>query len=116
MFAIAQRMDRLLTIVDYNGIQSVGRSDEIMGHTSLEEKFRAFGWGVRTIDGGSTSEIFQALGDLPFEKSRPSSIIAKTKAKISFMEDDVLWHYRKPSDDDLSRALRELGERPIHLE
>ncbi|KPK85870.1 MAG: hypothetical protein AMJ94_18565, partial [Deltaproteobacteria bacterium SM23_61] len=43
MFAAAQRMDSLLAIVDYNGIQAVGRSDEIMGHTSLEEKFQAFG-------------------------------------------------------------------------
>lgn len=116
MFAAAQGLDRLLAIVDYNGIQSVGRSDELMGNTDLEQKFRAFGWGTRSINGNSIPEICQALAEFPFEAGKPSAIIAKTSAGVSFMSDDVLWHYRKPSRDELSRALSELGERPIHLE
>jgi transketolase len=112
MFATAQHLDRLLAIVDYNGIQAVGRSDEIMGHASLEDKFRAFGWAARTIDGNDLSEIMSALDDFPFEAGRPSAIIAKTKggAGVSFMEDQVLWHYRVPSTEELQRALQELGE------
>ena len=118
MFAAAQSLDRLLAIVDYNGIQAVGRSDEIMGHTSLEEKFRAFGWAACTIDGNNLSEIIRALDDFPFEPGRPSAIIAKTRsgAGVSFMEDQVLWHYRRPSNAELQRALQELGEMPIHRE
>lgn len=116
MFAAAQRMDSLLAIVDYNGIQAVGRSDEIMGHTSLEEKFQAFGWASRTINGNNLSEILKALDEVPFQEGRPSAIIAKTRAGVSFMEDQVLWHYRVPSDEDRKRALQELGTTPIHLE
>ena len=116
MFAAAKHLDRLLAIVDYNGIQAVGRSDELMGHTSLEQKFRAFGWAARTINGNDSSEIIAALDDFPFEPGRPSAIIAKTVggAGVSFMEDQVLWHYRVPPADELQRALQELGEKPLH--
>lgn len=116
MFAAAQKLERLVAIVDYNDIQAVGRSDEIMGHTSLEEKFRAFGWEARTIDGNSISDIQAAFDDIPFRDGFPSAIIAKTRSGVSFIGDDVSWHYRKPSEGDLRRAIEELGEQPIHME
>jgi transketolase len=118
MFAAANHLENLLLIVDYNGLQSVGRTDELMGYTSLAEKFRAFGWGVRTVNGLDIPAIVEALTEFPFEKNRPSAMIAKTiaGAGISFMEDQVLWHYRVPSDEDLGRALTELKESAIHFE
>ncbi|MEI6149497.1 MAG: transketolase [bacterium] len=116
MFAAAQRLDHLVAIVDYNGIQAVGKSDEIMGHTSLARKFEAFGWSAREIDGTNMKSIVDTLSSLPFEKGRPSAIVARTRMGVSFMEGDVLWHYRKPSAEELARALAELGERPIQLE
>jgi len=116
MFAAAQRLDRLLAIVDNNGLQAVGRSDALMGYTSLEEKFRAFGWAARTVNGNSMSEITAALGGVPFEAGRPSAIIARTRGGygVDFMEDQVLWHYRTPSCEDLQRALSKLGRPPLH--
>lgn len=118
MFAAAKHLDSLLLIVDYNGIQSVGRSDELMGFTSLEEKFTAFGWNAKTIDGLSPAALHEALSSVPFGPSRPSAIIAKTMAGagVSIMEDQVLWHYRVPSDEDLAQALAELDATPIHRE
>ena len=116
MFAAAQRLDRLLAIVDNNGLQAVGRSDALMGYTSLEEKFRAFGWSARTINGNSMKEITGALIEVPFEEGRPSALIARTRggSGVDFMEDQVLWHYRTPSPDDLQRALSKLGQLPLH--
>lgn len=116
MFAAAQKLDRLVAIVDYNGIQAVGKSDDLMGHTSLAEKFKAFGWAARDIDGTDMRTIVDTLAALPFEPGRPSAIVARTRLGVSFMEGDVLWHYRKPSADELARALAELGERPLQLE
>lgn len=113
-FAAAHNLDRLLAVVDYNGIQAVGRTDEIMGHTSFEEKFRSFGWGAVTVDGTDMRAIVDALSKFPFEKGKPSAIIAKTRMKVSFMEDDVLWHYRKPSGEELEKALSEIGAKPIY--
>jgi transketolase len=118
MFAAAQKLGNLLAIVDNNGLQAVGRSDVLMGHTSLEEKFRAFGWAARTINGNNMTEIVAALADVPFEKDRPTAIIAKTVggSGIKFMEDQVLWHYRTPSEEEKNRALAELGEAPLQKE
>jgi len=117
MLASAHKLERLLAIVDYNGLQAVGRSDEIMGHTSLEEKFRSFGWAARTIRGNRMDEILAALDAVPFEPGRPTALIARTVggAGVSFMQDQTLWHYRVPSDEELAKALAELGERPLHL-
>ena len=117
-FAVANRLDNLLLIVDYNRVQSVGRSDNLMGFTSLEEKYKAFGWAARTINGNNISEVIETLKEFPFEKGRPSAIIAKTiaGAGVSFMENQVLWHYRVPSDEDLKKALQELSEFPVYTE
>lgn len=115
MFAAANKLDRLLAIVDYNGIQAVGRSDDLMGHTRLEEKFRAFGWAARAVDGSDMREIVATLAAVPFEPGRPSAIVARTRTGVSFMDGSVLWHYRKPDAADLEQALAELGERPLHL-
>ena len=114
MFAAAHHLDRLLAIVDYNGIQAVGISDEIMGHTSLEDKFRSFGWAARTIDGSDMKSVVAALNQVPFEKNKPSAIVAKTKMGVSFMENDVLWHYRKPSEDERDKVFAELNAKPIY--
>jgi transketolase len=118
MFAAAKKLSNLLLVVDYNGIQSVGRSDELMGYTSLEEKFRAFGWSAQTTDGLDPGALGSVLAAVPFDSGKPSAIIAKTRAGagVSFMENQVLWHYRVPSDDDLANALAELGSSPIHKE
>jgi len=118
MFAVAKRLDNLLAIVDYNGIQSIGRTDELNGGASLAEKFRAFGWGVQAVDGHNLKEILAALNQVPFESGRPSAIIAKTRAGagVSLMEDRVLWHYRTPSEEEVKKALKELGAVPIHLQ
>ena len=116
MFAAAQRLENLLAIVDYNGIQAVGRADDIMGHTDLAAKFRAFGWGAMTIDGNDMADVLRALEALPLEPGRPSAIVARTRkgAGVPFMEDQVLWHYRVPSADDLAAAIQALGETPLH--
>ena len=115
MFAAAHKLENLLAIVDYNGKQAVGRSDEIMGFTSLEEKFRSFGWAALTVAGTRIGEILAALNRFPLEPGRPSAIIARTigGAGVSFMEGDQVWHYRCPSPEDLERALKELGEQPM---
>jgi transketolase len=118
MFAAARDLDHLVALVDYNGIGAVGRTDEIMGHTSIEEKFRAFGWGACTVDGNDVGAVIAALDRHPLRANRPSAIVLRTKkgAGVSFMEDQVLWHYRVPSKEDLQQALQELGETPLHLQ
>lgn len=116
MFGAAQGLENLVAVVDYNGIQSVGRTDALNGSTSFEEKFQAFGWGARTVDGHNVGEILQGLEAVPFRAGRPSVLIARTVAGrgVSRMEDQVLWHYRTPSKEDVQAAMHELRVEPVH--
>lgn len=114
-FACAHKQDRLVAIIDNNNMQAVGRTDQLMGGATFEDKFRAFGWGVRTVSGNNITEIKAALDDVPFVCGRPSAIVAKTVggAGVSFMEGATLWHYRVPSKEDMIKALNEIGEPPF---
>ena len=111
MFAAGRGLDRLAVVVDYNGLQAMGRCDDITALSPLADKWRAFGWATRELDGHDLGALVAAFDALPFEPGRPSALVARTvKGKgVSFMEDETEWHYRPPSADDLARALRELG-------
>ncbi len=118
MFAAAHGQNRLLAIIDYNGLQAVGRSAELMAPTEIAEKFQGFGWNARTIDGNDLEQVVETLAAVPFAPDRPSVLVARTRsgAGVSFMEDDLAWHYRAPSAEDLAKALAELGVAPLHRE
>jgi transketolase len=77
----------------------------------LADKWRAFRWAVREIDGHDHTLIQTALSSVPFEPGKPSVIIAHTiKGKgVSFMENQLAWHYRSPNAEQLAQALAELG-------
>jgi transketolase len=111
MFAAGQRLDNLVVLVDYNKLQAMGRSNEVTGLAPLAEKWRAFGWATRELDGHDMSALVEALEGVPFTPGRPTAIVAHTvKGKgVSFMEDDLEWHYRPPNADDLARALLEIN-------
>jgi transketolase len=112
LFAPQHRLDNLVAIVDYNGIQSFGAVADVLDLAPLADKWRAFRWGVREIDGHDHAALATAFAGVPFEPGRPSAVIARTvKGKgVSFMENELAWHYRSPSDAELAVALAELGE------
>jgi transketolase len=114
LFAPHHRLDNLVVIVDYNKIQSFGTVKEVLDLEPLADKWRAFGWGVREIDGHDLGAIREAYTAVPFVPDRPSCIVAHTiKGKgVSYMENQLLWHYRAPRGADLEIALREIGEEP----
>ncbi len=111
LFAPHHGLDNLVVIVDYNKIQSFGTVKQVLDLEPFADKWRAFGWAVREIDGHAIETVVEVCERLPFERGRPSCLIAHTvKGKgVSFMEGDLLWHYRAPDADELRRALQELG-------
>lgn len=111
LFAPHHRLDNLVVIVDYNKIQSLGHVKDVLALEPFADKWRAFGWSVREIDGHDVAAIDAALQSAPFEAGRPTCVIAHTiKGKgVSFMEDDLTWHYHAPSDEQVARALEELA-------
>ncbi len=110
MFAAQHRLDNLVAIVDYNKIQSIGRVDDVLCLEPFAEKWRAFGWAVVEVDGHDVDALSTVFAALPMQASRPSCVIAHTvKGKgVSFMEDQLLWHYRSPQGDEYESALKEL--------
>lgn len=112
LFAPQHKLDNLIVIVDYNKIQSLGTVKEVMDLEPFADKWRAFGWAVREIDGHNLREIEETLTEIPFESGRPSCVIAHTvKGKgISFMESKLLWHYRTPQGEEYEAALAELDD------
>lgn len=110
LFAPHHKLDNLIAIIDYNKIQSLGTVEEVMALEPFAAKWQAFGWAVREIDGHDVEQIEKALAEAPYEKGRPTCILAHTvKGKgISFMEDKLLWHYRTPQDEEFEEALAEL--------
>lgn len=111
LFAGHQQLENLVAIVDYNKIQSLGRVEDVLDLHPFPEKWSACRWAVQEIDGHNLEEIESVLGQIPFERDRPSCIIAHTiKGKgVSFMEDKLLWHYRSLNDEQLRATLTELS-------
>jgi transketolase len=109
MAAAHYRLDNLTAIIDCNTLQITGRTHEVMSTEPLADKFAAFGWAVRTIDGHDFKALSEALS-APLEAGKPGAVIARTiKGKgVSFMEDNGAWHHRVPSDDEYARAVAEI--------
>lgn len=103
------QLDNLTAIIDCNTLQISGRTRDVMNHEPLAEKWAAFGWAVRTVDGHDYHALTTAL-EQPLEPGKPSCVIARTtKGKgISFMEDVGKWHHGVPSDDEMVKAYAEL--------
>ncbi len=106
-------LDNLTAIIDRNQLQISGHTEDVCRLECLAEKFQAFGWAVRSVDGHDVTALTDVLSDVPFEPGRPSMVIARTiKGRgVSFMENDPKWHHGVPNDQQYEQALRELGAR-----
>jgi transketolase len=114
LFAPQHGLDNLVAIVDYNKIQSLGSVAEVMELHPLADKFRAFRWAVREINGHDHAAIQEALAVIPWEPGKPSVLIAHTtKGKgVDFMENNLQWHYSSPKLDQLASALNQVAPQP----
>ncbi|MCA9883976.1 MAG: transketolase [Anaerolineae bacterium] len=118
MSAAHYKLDNLVVIVDRNTLQITGRTEEVNGLEPLADKFTAFGYAVRQIDGNNVEALADLLGTVPFEVGKPSLLLANTvKGKgVSYMEDQKAWHHKVPTDEQLATALAELDAARLELE
>ena len=110
--AAQYKLDRLIAVVDYNHMQSLATVDETLRLEPFEQKWKDFGWNAISVDGHDTEALLKAF-DWAKENAgsrKPSVILAHTvKGKgISFMENNILWHYRTPQGEEYDAALKEL--------
>lgn len=101
MFAAHYKLDNLVAVVDFNGLQIDGPVTEVMNPTPHDEKFRAFGWHVISIDAHDFDAIEAAFNEAKTVKGKPTVIIAKSvKGKgVSYMENACEWHGQAPKED-----------------
>lgn len=112
LFAAHFKLDNLIVIIDKNGFQAMGTTDEVISLGNIEEKFRAFGFDAVTIDGHDEAAIdaaYTRMKDAP--DGRPKVIVGvSVKGKgVSFMENNNIWHYTRLTPDTHAAAIRELG-------
>lgn len=110
MAANKYSLDNLCVIVDNNNLQIDGTIEEVMSSYPIDKKFESFGFNVITINGHDIQEIKNAFLTARNTKGKPTCIIAKTiKGKgVSFMENQVGWHGKAPSQEQYDEAMREL--------
>jgi len=110
MMAAHYKLDNLVAILDHNTLQITGRNREVCSPYPIDEKFKAFGWEVVSVDGNSIPDLRKIFHELPAAKSKPTLIIANTvKGKgVSYMEDEKKWHHGVPSDEQYKQAMDEL--------
>lgn len=109
MFAAHRQLDNLVLIIDRNGLQHGGRTDEICSLGDLSAKLSSFGWLVSEVDGHDHQQLRSALSR-DGRRGRPHCVVADTiKGKgVSFMEGQAEWHHRIPSGSELLRAIAEI--------
>ncbi len=102
------QLDNLIAIVDRNTLQITGRTCDVCNTEPLQEKFRAFGWEVQTVDGHNIEALTKILGEVPFARNKPSMILADTvKGKgIPFMMNVAKWHHGVPDDEQFAEAIQ----------
>ena len=117
MFAHQYKLDNLCIIIDCNGLQIDGPCSEVMSAEPIDEKVKAFGFEVVTIDGNDFDELEKAF-DAFHKSNKPFAIIMKTvKGKgVSYMENQVGWHGKAPNEEEYNIAMAELNAKLTELE
>ncbi len=108
LFSSHHKLNNLIIIVDYNKIQSLDFTKNVLKLEPLNKKFKSFGCNVKNINGHNFRQIFKSF--LTKKNNKPTVIIANTiKGKgVSFMENSILWHYKFPNEKQLKEALKQL--------
>jgi len=107
MLAPKLELNNLTVFIDRNNLQGYGRASEILSYEPIDKKFEAFNWEVLRIDGHNHQAIKEAVN---FKTNKPKMIICDTiKGKgVSFMEDELIWHYYVVTDEIKDKAIKEL--------
>jgi len=111
MAASHHKLDNLVVIVDRNGLMITGPTEDVNGLEPLRDKFTAFGYEVRQVNGNDIQALVDCFAELPFRDGKPSLVLASTiKGRgVSFIENAVDWHHHVPTDQQMTIAMDELA-------
>jgi transketolase len=114
MFAAHHKLANLIAIVDLNGQQALGYTDQVLSLSPLAERWRAFGWDVHEVDGHNVAAMQETITGLNTAAGPPHVLIARTTfgKGVSYMESKVKWHYWPMSDAEYRQAVQEVEAMP----
>ncbi len=112
MFAAHHRLANLVAVIDRNGQQALGYTDDVLSLSPLGPRWDAFGWDVQEVDGHDIAAMARVIGTLDTAAGRPHVLIARTVfgKGVSYMERQIKWHYSPMSDDEYRQALAEIED------
>lgn len=112
MFAAHHNLSNLITIIDLNGQQAFGYTDQVLSLTPMAERWRAFNWDVHEVDGHDIAGIAQTISRIDKTSRKPHVLIARTTfgKGISYMENQIKWHYLPMTDEEYKQALKEIED------
>lgn len=111
MFAAHHQLSNLIAIVDLNGQQALGYTEQVLSLSPMAARWRAFDWDVHEVDGHNPDEIARTIAGLGSHPDQPHVLIAHTTfgKGVSFMEGQIKWHYLPMSDAEYQQGLSEIG-------
>jgi transketolase len=111
MFAAHHRLANLVAIVDKNGQQALGYTDDVLSLSGFDARWRAFGWDVHTVDGHDPAAIAAVVAGFDRDAGPPHLLVAETVfgKGVSYMEGQIKWHYLPMSDEEYQRACAEVS-------
>jgi transketolase len=114
MFAAHHKLANLIAIVDLNGQQALGYTDQVLSLRSLAERWRTFGWDVHEVDGHNVAAMQETVTGLNTTAGPPHALIARTTfgKGVSYMEGRIKWHYWPMSDAEYRQAVQEVEAMP----
>lgn len=112
LLASTHNLSNICLIIDYNKLQGLGFSNQVLRLEPLQSKMEAFNWHVIQVDGHNHEALLNAFDEAKQTKDKPTAIIAHTiKGKgVSFMENELLWHYHSPNETEFFEAIKELEQ------
>ena len=110
MFAAHHRLANLVAIIDLNGQQAFGYTNQVLSLTPMAERWRAFGWHVQEVNGHDVAAITETIAGLKTASGPPHVLVAHTVfgKGVSYMERQIKWHYWPMSDAEYQQALEEI--------
>lgn len=112
MFAAHHHLANLYLIIDLNGQQALGYTKDVINLEPMAEKWRAFGWDVREVNGHDEEELVNAIKTCAENKTQPHVVIAHTTfgKGVSFMESHIKWHYWPMNNEEFNLAMKEIEQ------
>jgi transketolase len=114
MFAAHHGLSNLIAIVDLNGQQALGYTNDVLRLSPMGDRWRAFGWDVHEVQGHDMDQIAETIAGLPVASGPPHVLIAQTTfgKGVSYMQNQIKWHYLPMSDQEYEQALSEIDSAP----